>query len=433
MGGLGVEVTVVLALIAFNGVLAMAEMAIVASRTARLKQRSDSGDAGASVALELVDQPNRFLSTVQIGITLVGILAGAFGGATLASKLGEALEPSLGQTWSGVVSVAAVVAIITYLSLIFGELVPKRLALQHPEPIASSLARPLRILSVATAPAVALLSGSTQAVLRLIGVRNTDEPRVSEEEVRLLLEEGRRAGIFEPAEEEMVAGVFRLGDRVAADIMTPRPQVTWIDVEDPLDESLAKAGASGHEQFPVCRGQIDEVLGVVMVRDLWDHARAGGDARQPELMTLVRPALFIPESKPVLTTLEDFKHSRAKLALVVDEFGGIQGVLTLTDVLEEVVGEIDVGAGPAMRPLQQRGDGSWMVDGMLPYDDFRERFGREDEELDGFQTVGGFVMAQLGRVPRAGESFAWQGHRVEVSAMDGKRVARVVVRRLPES
>lgn len=429
MFGLGLEISVLVILIAFNGVLAMAEMAIVASRTVRLKQKADEGDHGAAAALKLVEEPNRFLSTVQIGITLVGILAGAFGGATLAEKLQVELEPSLGRTTSGILSVAAVVAAITYLSLVLGELVPKRLALRHAEPIAASLARPLTTLSKVTAPAVALLSLSTESVLRLLGVRPGDEPRVSEEEIRLLIEEGRRAGIFEPAEETMVAGVFRLGDRVAADIMTPRPQVTWLDIDDPIEESVAKAAASGHDQFPVCRGVIDEVLGVVVVRDLWQRAQESDDARHPDLGALLKPALFIPESKAVLTTLEDFKTTGARLALVVDEFGGIQGVLTLSDVLEEIVGEIGTEGAPLVR---QRGDGSWLVDGMLPFEDLRARFapGAEGEDDGGYQTVGGFVMAELGRVPKAGERFHWEGYRVEVSAMDGKRVARVTL--MPE-
>jgi len=433
MFGLGLEISVVLVLIAFNGVLAMAEMAIVASRTVRLKQQADEGDQGAAAALKLVEEPNRFLSTVQIGITLVGILAGAFGGATLAEKLQIELEPLLGKTTSGVVSVAAVVAAITYLSLVAGELVPKRLALRHAEPIAARLARPLTVLSKVTAPAVALLSFSTEGVLRLLGVRATDEPRVSEEEIRLLIEEGRRAGIFEPAEESMVAGVFRLGDRVAADIMTPRPQVTWLDINDPAEESVARAATSGHEQFPVCRGAIDDVVGVVTVRDLWERAQDGGDARHPDLLALAKPPLFIPESKAVLTTLEDFRATGARLALVVDEFGGIQGVLTLSDVLDEIVGEMGAGSDMAAAPIRQRGDWSWLVDGMLPFEDLRQRLAPTStvEDEGDYQTVGGFVMAELGKVPRTGDRFSWEGYRVEVSAMDGKRVARVTVTREP--
>lgn len=419
------EIGIVLLLILFNGVLAMAEMATVTSRQARLQQRADQGDAGAKAALELAKEPNRFLSTVQIGITLVGILAGAFGGATLASKLSDALGDTFLDPYSNVIGVAVVVASITYLSLIVGELVPKRIALRHSEAIASVLARPMRLLSQLAAPLVAVLSFSTEAVLRLLGVKAEEGTRVTQEEIRLLIGEGREAGVFEQAEEEMVERVFRMGDRRVSDIMTPRPRVAWLDLDDSEDDNLRKASESGFGIYPVARGDLDQLVGMVSIRDLWQHAARNETVT---IEALARPAVFVPETKQLLGVLEDFKRSGAQAVMVVDEFGGTQGLLTLTDVLEEIVGDIAEDGVEADALIKRRADGTWLADGMLEFDDFLDAF--ECDEPDDFPevaTLGGFVMTLLDRVPQAADTLEWEGLKLEVMDMDGHRVDKVLI------
>lgn len=419
------EIGIVLLLILFNGVLAMAEMATVTSRQARLQQRADQGDAGAKAALELALEPNRFLSTVQIGITLVGILAGAFGGATLASKLSDALDETFLGPYSDVLSVAIVVASITYLSLIVGELVPKRIALRHSEAIASVLARPMKLLSKLAAPLVAVLSFSTETVLRVLGIKAEEGSRVTEEEIRLLIGEGREAGVFEQAEEEMVERVFRMGDRRVSDIMTPRPRVTWLDLDDSEEENLQKASQGGFGIYPVARGDLDQLVGMVSIRDLWQHAARNEPVT---IEALARPAVFVPETKQLLGVLEDFKRSGAQAVMVVDEFGGTQGLLTLTDVLEEIVGDIAEEGAEAEALIKRRADGTWLADGMLEFDDFLDAFERDEpEDFPDVATLGGFVMTLLDRVPQAADTLEWEGLNLEVMDMDGHRVDKVLI------
>lgn len=422
---ISLEIGIVVLLILFNGVLAMAEMATVTSRQARLQQRADQGDAGAKAALELAREPNRFLSTVQIGITLVGILAGAFGGATLASKLSDALGDTFLDPYSNVIGVAVVVAGITYLSLIVGELVPKRIALRHSEAIASVLARPMKVLASIASPLVAVLSFSTETVLRLLGIKAEQGTRVTEEEIRLLIGEGREAGVFEQAEEELVERVFKMGDRRVSDIMTPRPRVTWLDLDDPEEENLRKASEGGFAIYPVARGDLDKLAGMLSVRDLWQHTVRGEAA---SIEALVRPAVFVPETKQLLAVLEDLKRSGAQAVMVVDEFGGTQGLLTLTDVLEEIVGDIaDEGEQPEAR-ITRRADGTWLADGMLEFDDFLEAFARDEpEDFPDVVTLGGFVMTLLDRIPQATDTLEWDGLKLEVMDMDGHRVDKVLI------
>lgn len=425
MLGISVEIGIVLLLILFNGVLAMAEMATVTSRQARLQQRADQGDAGAKAALQLAQEPNRFLSTVQIGITLVGILAGAFGGATLASKLSDALGDTFLDPYSDFLGVAIVVASITYLSLIVGELVPKRIALRHSEAIASILARPMKMLATIAAPLVAVLSFSTEVVLRLFGIKAEEGTRVTEEEIRLLIGEGREAGVFEQAEEEMVERVFKMGDRRVSDIMTPRPRVTWLDLDDGEADNLRKASESGYGIYPVARGDLDQLVGMVSVRDLWQRSARG---ESPSLEAVVRPAVFVPETKQLLGVLEDFKRSGAQAVMVVDEFGGTQGLLTLTDVLEEIVGDINDEGEPTEALIVRRSDGTWLADGMLEFDDFLDAFEREEpDDIPDVVTLGGFVMTLLDRVPQAADTLEWEGLKLEVMDMDGHRVDKVLI------
>lgn len=430
---MAVELIAILLLILANGLFAMSEMAVVSARKTRLEQWAAEGNKRARAALTLSQTPNRFLSTVQIGITLVGILSGAFGGATLAERIGNSLRriPWIGDSGPAV-ALALVVLLITYLSLVFGELVPKRLALNNPERIAVGVAIPMQALAALTAPVSHVLAFSTEAVFRLLGIQPSTEPPVTEEELKVMLQQGTEAGIFEAAEQDMVENVFRLNDRRVSAVMTPHPDIVWLDVNEPLAELRRKIIESAYSRFPVCRGDLDNLLGVVRTKDLL--ARALND--QPlDLLNCLRSPLFVPEGMPVSKVLQLFRNSKTHIALVIDEYGSIQGLVTLKDLLEAIVGEITPGIAFDHEPeVVQREDGSWLVDGMLPIDEFKELFDLEmlpDEERSGYQTLGGFVMSQLGRIPQAGDHFEWQTLHFEVMDMDERRVDKVLVARQP--
>lgn len=422
-----VGIVVILVMLLANGVLALSETALVSARKARLQQRAEDGDPGARVALELAGSPSHFLSTVQIGITLVGILAGAFGEATLADGLAAGfsrvawLEP-----YSKALATGTVVVVLTYLSLIIGELVPKRLALDFPEAIASAMARPMRALSRLASPAVHLLSRSTDLVLRLAGVRPSAEPPVTEEEINILIAQGARAGVFEPTEQDIVERVFRTADRQVGELMTPRRRIVWVDVDDPPEESWRKMAASGHSYFPVYQDNRDNVLGLASVKLLWGRLVTGQPA---DLKTCLLKPLVVPETMPAFQVLEQFKQTGKHLALVVNEYGGTEGLLTLIDVVEALVGDLPSIEQPAEAQVVQREDGSWLADGMLTVDEFLELLHLElpEEDRGDYQTLGGFVMAELGRLPAAGDRFDWEGFRFEVVDMDGHRVDKVLI------
>lgn len=426
------EALVILLLIILNGILAMSEIAVVSARKTRLQQWANEGDGRARTALELANAPNQFLATIQIGITLVGILAGAFGGATIASKLASGLEniPVIAP-YSRPISLAIVVLLITYLSLIVGELVPKRLALNSPERIASMIASPMRALARLASPIVHLLGLSTEVLLRGLGMKPSREPPVTEEEIRALIEQGTRAGMFEEAEQEMVERVFRLGDRRVSAVMTPRTEIVWFDRSASLEEIQHTISESIHSRFLVAEGSLDNVLGVVHAKELLLHFLRG----QPlDLMATLQQPLYVPESMRALEVMELFKQSGTHIALVVDEYGGIQGLVTPSDILEAIVGDLPV-AGEQLEPLVvQREDGSWLLDGMLPIDEFKELFhlGRLPGEDQGvYQTLAGFVIMQLGRIPAVSDHFDWGGLRIEVMDMDGNRVDKVLAQPAP--
>lgn len=406
----------------------MSEMAVVSARKVRLQQLANQGDAKARAALKLAESPNQFLSTIQIGITLIGILTGAFGGATIAEKLAVyvRLVPFLAP-YSGQISFGTVVLIITYLSLIVGELVPKRLALNNPEAIAAFVAIPMRALSAFASPAVYLLSASTDMVLRVLGIRPSVEPQVTEEEIKILIEQGTEAGTFEEAEQDMVERVFRLGDRPVSYLMTPRPDIVWLDLEDSAEENRQKMVESAYSRYPVCQGGLDNVLGVIPVTDLLARSFK---AEPLDLTVGLRQPVFVPESTRGLKVLEMFKQTVTHMALVVDEYGVIQGLVTLNDIMSEIVGDVPSADDHEEPQVVQREDGSWLLDGMLAVEDFLELFGMEEwesEERGSYQTLGGFVITHLGRIPAAADHFEWQGMRVEVMDMDGNRVDKVLV------
>jgi len=424
----GLQLIIVLLLIVINGLLAMSELAVVSARTSRLQQRAAEGDRGAQAAIDLAANPTRFLSTVQIGITLIGIITGAFGGATLSGPLSNALSrvPFLDR-YSDPIGVAIVVAVITYLSLIIGELVPKRIALQQTERVACLVAPPMTLLSRAAAPLVAFLSHSGDTVLRLIGSKASDEPDISEEEIQLLIKQGAEAGIFHESERAMVTGVFDIGDRSASELMTPRHRVEFLDVTQPPDVNFQIMANTPHNFYPVSEGSTDHVIGVVATRELWRRHIKG---ESTDIREAMEPALFVPEIAPIITVIDQMRHQRVVMAIVVDEYGGVEGLVTLNDVLSDVVGEIDDPHATNIKGGNKRDDGSWLLDGVFPAHELRELLNIESlpgEDEGRFETVGGFVMNHLGHIPSPAESFVWDGIRYEVMDMDGFRIDKVLV------
>ena len=428
------EVSFVVLLVLGNGVFAMSEAALISARDARLQEMAGDGNPRARAALDLLDEPNLFLSTVQIGITLVGVLAGAFGGATIAGPLAGVIEgvPFL-SLYASTISVGIVVVVIAYFSLILGELVPKRLALGNPEKIASTVARPMRLLSRLASPVVSFLGFSTDAVLKVLRVRPGEDPPVTEAEIGILIEQGARAGVFEEAEKDMVRRIFRLGDLRITALMTPRPDVVWLDLEDHPDENRLKISESVYSRFPVCRGNIDQVVGVARAKDLLIRRLDGEDL---DLDTDLRKPLFVPESMYAFRVLELFKSVGEPFALVADEYGEIEGVVTLNDILEAIVGEI-----PASDELEEAGatlreDGSWFLDGSLPINRVNEVLQVEnlfEDAPENYQTLAGFVMTRTGRLPSVADRFAWKGLSFEVADMDGYRIDKVIVTPIEEA
>jgi putative hemolysin len=428
-----VEIVFIFLLILANGILALSEIALVSARKARLQQRAETGDHKAAAALVLAQSPDTFLATVQIGITLVGVLAGAVGGATVAEKIEEWLSRyAVLAPYGEVIGVGVVVIVITYFSLVLGELVPKRIALGNPEQLASVVARPMQLLARAASPFVRFLGASTNLSLRVLRVRPSIEPPVTEEEIKFLVESGTRAGVFEPAERDLVSRVFKLGDRTVGELMTPRGDVVWLDVADPASVLGQTIAGSHHSRFPVCQGSQENVLGVVAARDLLRQSLAGEEVN---VQAVVEQPLFVPESTRALEMLRRFKESRTHFALVVDEHGSVIGICTLFDIMEAIVGTLPTHDEPTGAAIVQRDDGSWLVDGALPFADFREHFRltKLPEEKGGaYRTVGGFVMEMLRRVPAEGDQIEFSGLRIEVVDMDGRRVDKVLVRRLRE-
>ncbi|MEB3338659.1 MAG: hemolysin family protein [Leptolyngbyaceae bacterium] len=428
MPSIAVEILIILALMVLNGIFSMSELAIVSARKARLQQLANKGDAQARVALELANSPNQFLSTVQVGITVIGILTGAFGGATIASKISTMLQviPFL-VPYSNALGFGIVVVSIAYLSLVIGELVPKRLAMHHPEKIAAAIAVPMRLLANLSSPVVHVLSSSTDLVLRLLRIGPSTEPEVTEEEIKVLIQQGTEAGTFEEVEQDMVERVFRLGDRRVSALMTPRPDIVWLDLEDSHEETQKQIIESVHSRFPVCQEGLDNVLGVVHVNDLLSRVLSGHPIN---LVESLHQPLFIPESTRALKVLELFKQASTYIALVVDEYGVIQGLVTLNDILEAIIGDIPSIDSQEEPQAIQREDGSWLLDGMLSIDEFKEIFEIEEipgEEKGNYHTLGGLVILHLGRIPIAADHFEWGGLRFEVMDMDGNRVDKVLV------
>jgi putative hemolysin len=428
MSGITGELFLILLLILANGVFAMSEIAVVSARRSRLQQQAEAGSNGAAAALALTEEPTRFLSTVQVGITLIGILTGAFGGAAIAAPLATVLaQVPLIAPYSGVAAFMIVVVAITYLSLIVGELVPKRIALTAPERVASMIARPMTLLSRITYPLVTLLSASTDLLLKLLRVKAPAEPPVTEEEITALIEQGTAAGIFEEAEQDLVDRVFRLGDLRVSSIMTPRRRLVWLDLSAPLETNKEKILDTTYSRLLVCQGELDNLVGMLKVRALLDPLWRNEPV---ELASALDQPLLVPESMRVLTVLERFKQSGIHLALVIDEYGSIQGLVTLNDVMGVVVGELPEADSLTDRAIVQREDGSWLLDGLLPVERVKELFDLEElpyEDGGSYYTLGGFIVTRLGRVPTVADHFQWGELRFEVVDMDGHRVDKVLI------
>jgi putative hemolysin len=422
------EIAVIFVLLLANGVFAMAEIAVVSSRKSRLRRLADLGNGNARVALDLAEAPNRFLSTVQVGITLVGIFAGAFGGATLATKLAGPLgQISFLAPHADKLAFAIVVMIITYFSLVLGELVPKRFALSNPEGISMAVARPMNWLSRFARPLVSFLSISTDGLLRVLGFKPEKETMVSEEEVRVLMQEGVRAGAFNKVESHIVHSALEMDQLPVREIMTPRAKVIWLNQDDPHDQIWHKIVVSNHSYFPVYAGNRDHVVGVVSVKAIYANLAAGVGVKLRDVM--VAP-LIVPESQKVLQLVETFKQTGKHIALVTDEFGGIVGLVTLNDVMEAIIGEFPTQGERAKPEAKKRPDGSWLIDAMIDLDSVQRAL--TGFKFDGgahseYQTLAGFVVKQLGHVPKEGETFESQGYVFEVLDMDRHRVDKVLV------
>jgi len=428
-----VEIAILIFLVLLNGVFAMSELAIVSAKKPRLKARADSGDAGAKAALKLLEDPSRLLSTVQIGITLIGIIAGAYGATAIADDLQPILLeqfPTLSAALAGQVAFGVVIVLTTYLSLVLGELVPKRIALTAPEALAGMVAPPMALLATASSPVVWVLKTSTEAVLRLVGAHRTKQADVTEEEIHSLIEEGHEAGLIETEEREMITGIMRLGDRTVRTIMTPRLDIVWLDAGKAREETLQVIRESGHSRFPVAEGGLDHLIGVTQTKELL-IASANGDW---DLKHAAHPPVIVPESMSVLRLLDTMRDNPVRMLFVADEYGVIQGLVTAADVLESIAGDAALSRDEAIDPPVQREDGSYLLDGMTPIDEFEQLMSVRDLNEEGeFDTLAGFVIHLMQRLPGVGDTVAFADLRFEIVDMDGRRIDKIIVRRVGDA
>ena len=424
------EFVIVLLLIVLNGFFALAEIAVISTRKAKLQKAANEGNKNAQRALELRNNPNRFLSTVQIGITFIGIFTGAFGGEPMAREFSQWLKQiPLIASYSDPIALFLVVAFITYLSLVIGELVPKRLALIRPEKMAQLVARPMVILSSLASPLVSLLTISSDFLLRLLRIKPSNEPVVSEEEVKMMIREGTTAGVFNRAEKDIVERTFQLDDKQIISFMTPRQEIVWLDIDSPFKALRTKIIKHSHSHFPVCQGSLDKVLGVVRTEDLLTSFLT---EEKIDLKKSLHKPLFVPETMRALKVLELFKKTGIHMALVVDEYGSVLGLLSLDDILAEIVGDVPDINELGEQEITKKKDGTFLVDGLIAIEDFKAYFHiakLSGERSGAFHTIGGFAMAQIGRIPTTGDTFDFDSLHFEVVDMDGNRVDKVLVAR----
>jgi putative hemolysin len=427
------DVALLVFLILLNGVFAMSEMALTASRKARLQVMVEGGEPGAQAAMDLHEHPTKWLSTVQIGITSIGVLNGIIGESAFSEPVAAWLQQTLQfrPKAAALSATALVVASITFLTIIFGELVPKRLGQMYPETVARLVAQPMNWLSTATRPFVWLLGASTEAVLRLLGIRGGPSRSVTEEEIAASLEEGVDAGVIEAQEHQMVRNVFRLDDRQIGSMMIPRAEIVWLDAGAPIEQMLERMMHSGRSRYPVCRGSLDDVIGVVAAHTLLPPLAQG---LKPDLAEHLQPPVFVPETLSGMELLEHFRQSSADMVFVVDEYGAVQGVITERDLLEAITGEFGADDGEESWATQ-RADGSWLMDGLIPIPELKDRLDMKEvpeEDRGRYNTLAGMVMLLLGRLPGTGDSVDWEGWRFEVVDLDGKRVDKLLVQRTGE-
>jgi putative hemolysin len=426
------EIAILIALILLNGLFAMSEIALVTARKARLQKLIDEGDSGAAAAVKLGEDPTRFLSTIQIGITSIGVLNGIVGEAALAEPLAHWLV-SLGvsQSYASFGATALVVITITYFSIVVGELVPKRIGQSYPETFARLVARPIHLLALATKPFVLLLSASTRALLRLMGVKETKGTPVTEEEIHAMLVEGTSAGVIESHEHTMVRNVFRLDDRQIGSLMVPRADIVCLDVDDSFEDNLRHIEESDHARFPVVQGGIENILGVINARQ-W-LARALKDKSQSLRQQSLQAPLYVPETITGMELLDNFRLSDVHMAFVIDEYGEVQGIITLQDLIEAITGEFQP-RDPETSWAVQREDGSWLLDGHIPVPELKDRLGLEEvpeEDRGRYHTLSGMIMLLTGALPRVADVVEWEGWKLEIVDMDGRAIDKVLAVRLP--
>lgn len=427
------NVLLLVLLVVINGVFSMTETAVVSVRKTRLQSEADNGNTKAKTALQLVENPNAFFSTIQIVISLISIISGAYGAALFSGPVAAQLRkvPFLASAADNL-AVILVSVVITYFSLVIGELVPKRLAISEPEKIASQMSGTMKVISAISMPLVKFLSFSTDVVLKLIGAKGTADHSVSEEEVKVMIEQGKQVGVFEETEQDIVESVFRMSDRTVDALMTPRIEVPWLDVDEPIDENLNEIMTSDNLYYPLIQGQADNVIGIVSSKKLLDSFIRH---ETTNLMALADKPLFIPESKSALSVVDMLRDAGKQVAIVLDEYGGFSGMVTLMDIMESLVGDVPNSIGFTENPVVQRADGSYLLDGQLDIDETKRTLDikeLEDEDRIGYQTLGGFILSQFGFIPNVGDSFEKNGYHFEVVDMDNRRIDKVMVRKVDD-
>ncbi len=423
----------VIILILINSIFAMYEIAMVSSRKVRLVQKIENEDPGASQALKLINHPNQFLSTVQIVITLIDTLSGAIGGAILSVPVANLLRRiSWLSPYADLAALVIVVLIITYLSIVIGELIPKRIAVANPEEVASRFSKMMYALSILFTPLIKFLSASTNLGLKLLGINAESAPAITTEEIKSYIEEGRDTGVIEQAEQDLFSGVFRFGDRRVEALMTSRLEMLWIDINAPIEITWQQILNSAHSRIPIAEGDLDHILGYIQTRELLGHSPYDPGF---DLKKFIKDPIFVSENTAALKALDAIQNSGVHLAMVIDEFGGIIGMITDYDILEAIVGEIPEDSMDTDSQVYQHEDGSWLFDGLIVIDELKEILHLPDmpgEDRSTYHTLSGFIMNQLGRIPKVGAKFAFAGYLFEVIDMDGRRVDRVLVTPLPE-